>query len=136
MGVRGKEWGGVLSFPLASGGGALGLEWGLLDQQAACLAWPSLFLLPCPSRQPPHSISLLSTDGTQVSPGAHCPSPPGTGKSGPEGECGGEWKMRWKGQKRGEELRGGSERWLADWPESWEVGVLGEGRSWGFVGKG
>lgn len=44
--------------------------------------------------------------------------------------------MRWKGQKRGEELRGGSERWLADWPESWEVGVLGEGAKLGFCGEG
>lgn len=44
--------------------------------------------------------------------------------------------MRWKGQKRGEELRGGSEWWLADWPESWEVGVLGEGAMLGFCGEG
>lgn len=37
--------------------------------------------LPCPLLALLHSISLLSTDGTQVSPGAHRPSPPGTGKS-------------------------------------------------------
>uniref|UniRef100_A0A452SZK1 histone deacetylase n=1 Tax=Ursus maritimus TaxID=29073 RepID=A0A452SZK1_URSMA len=32
-------------------------------------------------------LSLLSTDGTQVSPGARCPSPPGTGKSQAQGSA-------------------------------------------------
>lgn len=67
------------------GFGGLTLEGGPLERQGP--AWlghvPSLFL--APFLQPLHSISLLSTDGTQVTPGAHCPSPPGTGKH-PEGD--------------------------------------------------
>lgn len=43
-------------------------------------AWLSPHSSPFASLQPLHSFSLLSTDGTQVTPGAHCPRPPGTGK--------------------------------------------------------
>ena len=123
MGVRGKEWGGVLTFWLASSGGAR--FWHARagvgpPGQAGSL--PGLALFPLPplpflSWQLIHSISLLCTDGTQVSPAAPCSSPPIIGKSMPEGECGGEWKMRLERTKEGEELKrteGGSAGWLED----------------------
>lgn len=76
------------------GFGGLKLEGGPLERQGP--AWlgyfPSLFLAHFP--QPLHSISLLSTDGTQVTPGAHCPSPPGTGKHQSCGRLGGKWELR------------------------------------------
>ena len=144
MGVRGKEWGGVLTFWLASSGGAR--FWHARagvgpPGQAGSL--PGLALFPLPplpflSWQLIHSISLLCTDGTQVSPAAPCSSPPIIGKSMPEGECGGEWKMRLERTKEGEELKrteGGSAGWLEVGPESWETGVLGDRAKFGFCGE-
>ena len=101
---------------------------------------PGLALSPLPplpllSWQPIHSISLLCTDGTQVSPAAPCSSPSVIGKSMPEGECGGEWKMGLEGTKEAEELKrtaGGSAGWLEDGPKSWEIGVLREGAKLGL----
>uniref|UniRef100_A0A7N5P0L6 Histone deacetylase n=1 Tax=Ailuropoda melanoleuca TaxID=9646 RepID=A0A7N5P0L6_AILME len=50
-----------------------------------CLAWLS-HPFPTLSLKPLHALSLLSTDGTQVSPGARCPSPPGTGRPRPRAD--------------------------------------------------
>lgn len=88
-GSRGKEWGGALVFQLAAGAGArFGSAQARVGPPAAAGSLRGL-ARSAPPLQPLHALSLLSTDGTQVSPGAHCPSPPGTGKR-PEEFRGGE----------------------------------------------
>lgn len=87
------------------------------------------FSVSCP--RPSHSIFLLFTDGTQVSPGAHGPSLPGTGKSRLKGACGGEWKMGLERTERGQGAGGRFSRMAAWWSEGREVGVPGEAVSIG-----
>lgn len=71
------------------------------------MAWP-VHPFPTPPLQPLHALSLLSTDGTQVSPGAHCPSPPGTGKSQARGSP--WWGVRMEGTQEGRGAEGEGSR--------------------------
>lgn len=81
---------------------------------------------PLPHR---HAFTSLSTDGTQVSLGACCPSLPGTGRSG-LGETG-WWGVRMTdGNSLGKvSLRVCRSRSLAGL-ETWKMGVPGKGQSW------